>query len=118
MPTTIVLQQAGPLPISTTFSLPFSATPAVLVVYGSVWTQRANAMIGCQVSIDGSVMGTASVFSNTPSTHRQFTPYAVQLQDDTASATSPPESVTLQLTAASPYTVSDSNDSYLVLLHH
>ncbi len=117
MPTTIVLQQAGPLPLSTTFSLPPSATPAVLVVYGTVWTLDTNVMIGCNISVNGTVLAEATVFSNAPSTHRQFTPRAIQLQDDAATASTTPEAMTLQLTAG-PHTVTDQNDSYLVLLHH
>jgi hypothetical protein len=39
------------------------------------------------------------------------------LQDDAAAASKTPEAMTLQLTAG-PNTVSDENDSYLVLLHH
>ena len=118
MPTTIVLQQAGPLPVSAKFQLQLSQNPAVLVVYGSGFAQKQNVEIGCEISLNGSdTTQAATVFSNGVGTHRQFLPRALPVQDDTAAA-SAPVTFSVELTPFGTNTITDANDSFLVLLHH
>jgi hypothetical protein len=75
----VLINQAGPLPITTTFDAPSDA-PMYLVVNGSVWSQQANKMIGIQITLDGKVVGTAQIFSNGTATHRTVVPAYVKIQ--------------------------------------
>ena len=106
----LIGNQKGPLPIQTTFQAP-GDMPMNLEVTGSVWTQSANQMIGIQVSLDGAVIGTANIFSNTASTHRAVVPVYIPIKLTQGSHT-------LQLAvAASTTTVSDLNDRFTAVLH-
>ena len=69
----LIANQKGALPIQATFMAP-GDMPMYLEVSGSVWTTTANQMIGIQIAVDGNVIGTASIFSNTASTHRAVVP--------------------------------------------
>jgi hypothetical protein len=84
--------------------------PLYLEVTGSIWTQTANQMIGIQVAIDGTVVGTANIFSNGGSTHRAVVPVYIPVKLAQGSHT-------LTLSAASG-TVSDLNDLYTAVLHY
>lgn len=106
----VILNQAGPLPITAIFNAPGNE-PMYIEVNGSVWTQSANAMIGIAITLDGKNVGTAHIFSNANATHRAVVPayIAVQLAQGQH---------TLQLAAAPGTTVSDSNDIYAAVLHY
>ncbi len=52
MATQVIVNQAGPLPITATFSAP-GDEPMYLEVNGSVWTGAANNMIGIGIDLDG-----------------------------------------------------------------
>ena len=118
MPTTIVLQQAGPLPVSAKFQVQLSQNPAVLVVYGSGFAEKANVEIGCEIFLNGSdTTQAATVFSNGVNTHRQFLPRALLVEDETAAA-SAPATFSIELQPYGTDTITDLNDSFLVLLHH
>ena len=107
----VIVSQAGPLPIKTTFNAPSNA-PMYLEVTGSVWTSSANQMIGIQISVDGTVIGIANVFSNTPSTHRPVVPVYIPIKLTQGSHT-------LELgLAAGTTTTSDFNDFYSAVLHY
>lgn len=86
--------------------------PMYLEVQGSVWTTTANQMIGIQVSIDGTVIGTASIFSNTASTHRAVVPVYLPIKLTQGSHT-----IALDL-AANTKTTSDFNDFFTAVLHY
>src|ERR1043165_4556984 len=94
----LILQQAGPLPITATFNS-IGDAPMYLEVNGSVWTQTPNVMIGIDVQIDGTPSGTAKIFSNGSSTHRTVVPLYMPV-----TLTPGPHKVTL---SASANTVSD-----------
>lgn len=105
----IIGNQKGPLPIQTTFMAP-GDMPMYLEVSGSIWTQTADQMIGIEVSIDGTVIGTANIFSNASSTHRAVVPVYLPVKLAQGSHT-------IALIAA-PDTVSDLNDVYTAVLHY
>jgi hypothetical protein len=107
----LIGNQQGPLPIQATFMAP-GDMPMYLEVTGSVWTQTANQMIGIQVTVDGNVIGTANIFSNTASTHRAVVPVYLPIKLTQGSHT-------IQLSvAASTTTVSDLNDRFTAVLHY
>lgn len=107
----LIGNQKGPLPISASFMAP-GDMPMYLEVTGSIWTQTANQMISIQVSLDGNVIGTASIFSNGASTHRAVVPVYIPVKLAQGSHT-------LQL-AVTPNTttVSDLNDFFTAVLHY
>jgi hypothetical protein len=109
MPAMTILNQAkGGLPISASFSAP-SDGPATFVLAGSVWCGTADKMIGVSLELDGKIIGSASIFSNAPTTHRAVVPSYI------------PVSLTfgehkLTLIAENANTISDLNDFYDVIL--
>ena len=105
----IANQHKGPLPITVSFNPP-SDGPICLIVSGSVWTQTANQMIGIQVSLDNKPIGSASIYSNAPATHRAVVPTYIPLK-----LTFGNHQVTL---SALPNTVSDANDLFDIVLEY
>ena len=105
----LILQQAGPLPITASFNS-IGDTPMYLEVNGSVWTQTANVMIGIDIQIDGQAIGKAQIFSNANTTHRTVVPAYIQVKLGQG-----PHKLTL---AASANTVSDFNDRFTAVIHY
>lgn len=105
----IIVAQAGPLPITTTFSAPSDA-PAHLEVNGSIWSQSTNVLLGIVIELDGNVIGKAQIFSNGNATHRAVIPAFIKVQFKQGQHT-------LKLSADS-NTISDFNDRYSVVLHY
>ena len=105
----VLLSQVGPLPITAQFNA-IGDSPMYIEVNGSVWTQTANVMIGIDIAIDGQKVGTANIFSNTPTTHRAVVPAYVPVK-----LSQGPHKITL---SASANTVSDFNDSYTAVIHY
>lgn len=104
-------QQQGPLPLTANFQAPSDA-PMYLEVTGSVWTQSANSMIGIAIQLDGTAIGTAQIFSNTPSTHRAVVSSYIKVQLQQGQHT-------LELSPiGSSSTVSDYNDLFTAVLHY
>ena len=106
----ILNQQKGPLPLTASFNAP-SDGPSCLVVSGSVWTQTANQVIGIEVSLDGKPIGSASIFSNAVATHRAVVPTYIPLKLTFGQHK-------LVLSAATPVTISDSNDLFDVMIEY
>jgi hypothetical protein len=107
----LIGNQKGPLPIKASFMAP-GDMPMYLEVQGSVWTTTANQMIGIQVSVDGNVIGTANIFSNTASTHRTAVPVYLPIKLTQGSHT-----IVLDV-AANTKTTSDFNDFFTAVLHY
>ena len=105
----VLINQVGPLPISTSFNA-IGDSPMYIEVNGSVWTQTANVMIGIDIAIDGQSAGTAHIFSNGPSTHRAVVPAYIPVK-----LSQGPHKITL---TASANTVSDFNDYYTAVIHY
>ena len=107
----IMSQKQGPLPIDATFNA-VSSAPMYLEIAGSVWTTTANKLIGIQVLLDGTVLGTAQIFSNTASTHRAVVTayFPIQLAQGQ-------HTLSLKLNPGSP-TTSDLNDFFTAVVHY
>lgn len=105
----VIVAQAGPLPITTTFAAPGDA-PMYLEVNGSVWTQSVNQLIGIVVELDGKVVGKAQIWSNGNATHRAVVPAYIKVK-----LTQGKHTLTL---SADSHTVSDLNDRYTAVLQY
>ena len=106
----VVIQQAGPLPITVNFQAPGDA-PMVLEVNGSVWTQSANTMIGIGIKLDGKAIGAAQIYSNGNTTHRAVVPAYVPIQLSQGQHT-------LSLFSNTAATVSDLNDLFTAVIRY
>src|SRR5277367_2431828 len=106
----ILNQHIGPLPLTTSFNSPSDA-PATLIVYGSVWSQTANTHIGISVVLDGKVVGSAQIFSNTTAVHRAVVPTYIPVQLSIGAHT-------LVLQALNGQTISDLNDFFTAVLSY
>jgi len=106
----ILINQAGPLPLSATIQTG-SSGPSTLYVSGSVWTSEAVGKIGIAVTLDGTKVGEAVIWSNEPSEHRAVVPVFININLDKEwpSETEPP-SYTFELSALNGATLSDLND--------
>ncbi len=105
----VLLNAAGPLPLSVTFAAD-SDDPITFFVAGSVWSPVPNVKIGFAVILDGKQIGTATIYSNGPSTHRAVVPQFIPWQFDG------PGNHTLELVAMSATSVSDTNDTFTVVM--
>lgn len=101
-------QTKGPLPITAKFQSPTDG-PSYLALAGSVWTQQANQLIGIQVLLDGKPVGSAAVFSNLQSTHREVVPSYIPVKLTFGEHK-------IELTTLTPATVSDYNDFFELAL--
>ncbi len=106
----VILTAQGALPVKATFNAP-GDSPMYIEVNGSVWTQTANQMIGINIDLDGTKIGTAQVFSNANATHRPVVPAYVPVKLTQGQHT-------LTLSASNSATTSDSNDSYVAVIHY
>jgi len=106
----VIIQQAGPLPITVNFNAP-GDEPMYLEVNGSVWSQGTQSMIGIGVALDGQNVGAAQLFNNASTTHRTVVPayIPIQLNEDQH---------TLTLSRSSSTTTSDINDFYTAVIHY
>ncbi|PYS47797.1 MAG: hypothetical protein DMF68_15100, partial [Acidobacteria bacterium] len=100
----VIVQQAGPLPITATFEAP-GDDPMYLEVNGSVWSQETDAIIGIGIDLDGNEVGWAQIFSNGNATHRTVIPAYIPIQLSEGQHT-------LTLFLYTGETTSDSNDFY------
>src|SRR5256885_4063094 len=75
----VIIQQAGPLPITVNFNAP-GDEPMYLEVNGSVWSQGTQSMIGIGVALDGQNVGAAQLFNNASTTHRTVVPAYIPIQ--------------------------------------
>ena len=107
----IMSQKQGPLPLNAQFNA-VSSSINYLEINGSVWTTTANKMIGIQVVLDGTVLGTAQIFSNTASTHRAVVSAFFKIQLNQG-----PHTLALNLIPGST-TTSDINDFFTAVIHY
>jgi hypothetical protein len=68
MPLQTIINAAGPLPISATFT-PVQDGPVILTVTSTAWSSSAPNKIGIEVLLNGSVIGSATLFANQNSVH-------------------------------------------------
>ena len=100
----IAINVAGPLPVSTSFQAPVDG-PTTFVFSGTAWSQATNVPIGVQVLLDGVLIGTATLFSNTTGEHRTL-PTQVMLTKLSFGT----HKVTFQAMNGS--TITDANDNF------
>ena len=104
-----VINQRGPLPITATFQA-LSDGPALVMLSGSVWTQNeGGALIGVQLQVDGTPIGTAWILASDTATHMAVVPIALPYTFGFGSHE-------IYLGAATGETVSDNNDFYCVTI--
>lgn len=111
-----VVNHNGPMPVTASFTTA-STGSATLTVAGSVYTRSRDSLTGIRVLFDGVEVGTCTIWSNTPSTHRAVVPgtFNVTLdQQEPSIGTAPTYSVTLEPLDGG--TLSDVNDSFTVVL--
>jgi hypothetical protein len=106
----VIISQAGPLPITASFSAPSDA-PLYLEVNGSVWSSTEGTMIGIGINLDDQEVGTAQIYSNGNTTHRTVVPAYIPVQ-----LTEGQHMLTLFLNTGE--TTSDGNDFYTAVLHY
>jgi hypothetical protein len=108
MPFPVIIDQAGPLPISTTVQWPSSNT-VIVAVSGSAFTQRPGAILRVKMSIGGTWVSSAQMCANQAGTHLTIPTsfYATKgVQGE----------FTLTLSAADGNTLTDANDHFTVAL--
>jgi hypothetical protein len=105
----VIINQAGPLPITVSFNAPGNG-PIYLEINGTVWSQQANQMIGIAVALDGHAVGKAQIFSNGTATHRAVVPANIPIQLTQGTHK-------LVLSPNNSATVSDFNDFYTAVIH-
>jgi hypothetical protein len=105
----VLISQAGPLPITTTFDSP-GDLPMHLEVNGSVWTQTTDALIGIVIELDGTVIGKAQIWSNGKATHRAVVPAYIPVHLKHGQ-----HKLTLSVDSN---TISDYNDRYSAVLQY
>jgi len=104
----VIINQAGPLPISMRVKWPTSA-PVLVAVSGSAWTQKANTTLAVELSIHATNQGTLQQFANVATTHLAFPTMFLVVNGEIGDAT-------VTLTAANDSTVTDQNDHFSVAL--
>jgi hypothetical protein len=105
----VIIDQPGPLPINTRIRWP-SSNPVVMAVSGSAYGKTANSMLAVQVSVGLTNIVTLSEFANPAGTHMAF-PTAFPLVSNGVIGDAP-----LSITAATPATLTDSNDRFTITL--
>ena len=99
-----IINQQGPVPITSKFNPPLDG-PALLAVTGTLWATAPNNMIQLNVVLDGASIGTARIFSNAASTHRALPTVFLGIN-----LKSGPH--VLELTVSGTSVTSDANDSF------
>lgn len=105
----VLINQVGPLPITTTFTAPADG-PVSFFLSGSGWTATAGSGVWIGLELDGVAVAKAGIFANDAAMHLAVVPvYAA------ANLTSGQH--TLTLVPGNSTTVTDVNDYFHVSLH-
>lgn len=105
----VIVNQAGPLPITATFNA-VTDEPTYLEVNGSVWCEYAGP-IRIGIDLDGQNVGLAQIYSDGGTTHRTVVPAYIPIQLSQGPHT-------LYLYASSSEARSDDRDSYTAVIHY
>jgi hypothetical protein len=109
MPTMVLVDQTGPLPISINFKAPMDG-PADLFISGSAFSETENSMIGIKVTLDGKALpSVARIYSNYTGQHYATVPIIIPLQMTFGAHT-------LVLSPATPETMTRNNDYFMAAL--
>ena len=104
----VIIDQAGPLPISTTVDWPSSNT-VIIAVSGSAFAQKPNAMLRVKVYVAGTWISSAQIYANQAATH-------LTLPTSFFATHGGQGEFTLTLSAADGNTQTDANDRFTVAL--
>jgi len=104
----VIIDQAGPLPISTTVQWPSSNT-VIIAVSGSAFAQTPSTMLRAKVHIAGTWIGSVQIYANQATTHLAFPTGFIAVKGGYGE-------FTLTLTAADGNTLTDANDHFTVAL--
>lgn len=104
----VIIDQAGPLPISTTVQWP-SSNRVIIAVSGSAFAPGPGTMLRVKVHVKDTLVGTMQIFANQASTHLAFpTAFSAVFGEY--------GQFTLRLDAADGNTLTDANDRFRVAL--
>ena len=104
----IATNVTGPLPVTVTFDAPMDG-PTTFLFSGTAWSQTANVPIGVQVLLDGSVIGTSKLYSNSTGEHKTL-PAQVMVTD------LEPGQHKIVFQALNGNTITDANDNFSLAL--
>ncbi len=104
----VIIDQAGPLPISTTVNWPSSNT-VILAVSGSAFAQKPGTLLRVRVYIAGTWAANVQIFANQAATHLTF-------PTGLFAAHGGQGEFTLTLSANDGNTMTDANDRFTVAL--
>jgi hypothetical protein len=105
----LLVNQIGPLPITTTFQAPADGQLSFFLS-GSGWTQTAATWVQIALEMDGVPVAIAGVFANAATTHMAVVPVFAPVNMTAGQHT-------LTIVAANPTTETDLNDFFHVSLH-
>ena len=108
MPLQTLISAHGPLPLTKVVTLGADG-PVVFIVTGSAWSSTAPGPIGIQVSVNGTVIGSTTVFANLSSVHMTLP----TLFANATITSNQPQKITI---TALPNSVTDLNDNFVVQL--
>lgn len=105
----VLINQIGPLPISTTFTAPADG-PVTFFLSGSGWTATPGTGVWITLELDGAKVATTGIFANDAAMHLAVVPVFA-----TANLTAGQH--TLTLVPGNSNTNTDLNDLFHVSLH-
>jgi hypothetical protein len=108
MPLQTIIHANGPLPLTETFT-PQADGPVVLIVTGTAWTTSPPGKIGYAVSLNGTVIGSATMFANINADHMTLPTLFVNV----VIPSNQPQKIAI---TAVGNTVTDLNDNFVVQL--
>lgn len=103
----LFVQKINSLPFEIAFSVS-SSSSLMLYVNASAYSNKANAPIGLNITVDGHQLGQVRVFANEASSHKALVPLMLPTELD------PTKEHTMKVTAGTTSTVADSNDTIAV----
>ncbi len=104
----VIINQAGPLPITVNVDWPSSGS-VMVAVSGSAFTNNPNTTLAVKVTVHSTTLGTVQHYANPAGTHLAF-PTAFFAVNGEIGPT------TFTLTAANATTITDQNDHFTVAL--
>jgi hypothetical protein len=108
MPLQTIIHATGPLPLSEAFT-PEADGPVVFIATGTAWSTSAPNKIGFEVSLNGAVIGSVTMFANQNSVHMTL---PTLFMNATIPSNQPQK---ISITALD-HTVTDFNDHFVVQL--
>jgi hypothetical protein len=104
-----LITQVGPLPLQATFNAEVEGD-VLFFVSGSAWSQTEGSTLSVLLFLDGTVIGSISVMTNEPTSHKALVPAFMAAQ-----LTYGEHTIVLEADPATT-TVSDLNDNFHVSL--